>query len=83
MGRTCSKHSGIKLQEMFSPGSSTRRWEDNIKINFREIFCEGEYWIELVQNRAQIKGKEMGGTCSTHEADKKLYHILAEMPERV
>jgi hypothetical protein len=26
-------------------------WEDNIKMNLREIRCEGVEWIHLAQNR--------------------------------
>ena len=27
------------------------RWEDNIKMDFQEVGCEGIDWIELVQDR--------------------------------
>jgi len=30
------------------------RWEDNIKMNLREIGCEGLDWIHLTQNRGQL-----------------------------
>jgi hypothetical protein len=29
------------------------RWEDNIKINLREIGCEDLHWNQLSQNRIQ------------------------------
>jgi hypothetical protein len=29
------------------------RWEDNIKIDLREIGCGGMDWIDLAQNRDQ------------------------------
>jgi hypothetical protein len=29
------------------------RWEDNIKINFREIGMDGANWIQLAQNRVR------------------------------
>jgi hypothetical protein len=29
------------------------RWEDNIKMNLREIGCEVMDWIHLTQNRDQ------------------------------
>ena len=32
-------------------GRPTRRWEDNIKMDFREIGCVGMDWIELAQDR--------------------------------
>ena len=28
-----------------------RRWEDNIKMDLRELGCGGMNWIELVQDR--------------------------------
>jgi hypothetical protein len=28
----------------------TRRWEDNIKTDFKEIVCEGKDWVYLVQD---------------------------------
>jgi hypothetical protein len=30
-----------------------RRWEDNIKMNFREIGIDGANWIQLAQDRVQ------------------------------
>jgi hypothetical protein len=30
-----------------------RRWEDNIKMDLREIWVDGENWIQLAQDRAQ------------------------------
>jgi hypothetical protein len=30
-----------------------RRWEDNIKMDFREIGWGGMYWIDLVQDMDQ------------------------------
>jgi hypothetical protein len=32
-------------------GRPRRRWEDNIKIKFHEVGCEGMDWIELAQDR--------------------------------
>ena len=32
-------------------GSPRRRWEDNIKMDLREIGCGGMDWIELAQDR--------------------------------
>ena len=31
-------------------GRPRRRWEDNIKMDFREIVCGGVDWIELAQD---------------------------------
>jgi len=32
-------------------GRTKGRWEDNIKIDLLEVGCEGEDWIEVVQDR--------------------------------
>ena len=32
-------------------GRLGRRWEDNIKIDFQDVRCEGMDWIELAQDR--------------------------------
>jgi len=32
-------------------GRSTRRWEDNIKMDLQEVGCEGMELIDLVQDR--------------------------------
>jgi hypothetical protein len=34
-------------------GRSRRRWEDNIKMNLREIGIDGANWIQLAQDRVQ------------------------------
>jgi hypothetical protein len=34
-------------------GRPTHRWEDNIRMDLREIVCEGVYWIHLAQDRDQ------------------------------
>jgi hypothetical protein len=34
-------------------GSPRRRWEDNIKMNLREIRINGANWIRLAQDRVQ------------------------------
>jgi hypothetical protein len=36
-----------------SLGRPGRRWEDNIKMVFREIRIDGAYWIRLAQDRVQ------------------------------
>jgi hypothetical protein len=33
------------------PGRTRHRWEDNIKMDIREVGCWGMEWIELVQDR--------------------------------
>jgi hypothetical protein len=32
-------------------GRPGRRWEDNIKMDFQEVGCEGMDWIDLAQDR--------------------------------
>jgi hypothetical protein len=34
-------------------GSPRRRWEDNIKMDFREMGIDGANWIHLAQDRVQ------------------------------
>jgi hypothetical protein len=34
-------------------GRPKRRWEDNIKMDLREIWIDGANWIRLAQDRAQ------------------------------
>jgi hypothetical protein len=34
-------------------GRPRRRWEDNIKMDLREIGIDGANWIQLAQNRVQ------------------------------
>jgi hypothetical protein len=36
-----------------SLGRPRRRWEDNIKMDLREIGIDGENWIHLVQDMVQ------------------------------
>ena len=32
-------------------GRPRRRWEDNIRLDFREVGCDCEDWMELAQDR--------------------------------
>jgi hypothetical protein len=34
-------------------GRPRRRWEDNIKMDLREIGIDGANWIQLAQDRVQ------------------------------
>jgi hypothetical protein len=34
-------------------GKSRRRWEDNIKMDLRDIGIDGANWIRLTQNRTR------------------------------
>jgi hypothetical protein len=36
-------------------GRPRRRWEDNIKMDLREIGINGENWIRLAQDRVQLR----------------------------
>jgi len=33
------------------------RWEDNIKMDIREVGCEGMGWIELAQERESCRAR--------------------------
>jgi hypothetical protein len=35
------------------PGRPSHRWEDNIKMDLREIGIDGANWIQLAQDRIQ------------------------------
>jgi hypothetical protein len=35
-------------------GRPRRRWEDNIKLDLREIVIDGANWIRLTQDRFQL-----------------------------
>ena len=37
-------------------GRSKRIWEDNIKMDLREVGCGGMDWIELAQDRDRWRG---------------------------
>jgi hypothetical protein len=37
-------------------GRPKRRWEDNIKLDLREIEMDGENWNQLAQDRIQWRG---------------------------
>ena len=36
-------------------GGTRRRWEDNIKMDLREVGCGGMDWIELAQDRDRCR----------------------------
>jgi hypothetical protein len=40
----------LKVREL---GRSKRKWEDNIKMDFRKLGWKGVDWIHLVQDRYQ------------------------------
>jgi hypothetical protein len=47
----CTKSCSESLKEETTYTRSRRRWEDNIKIDLREIEWEGVDWIYLAQGR--------------------------------
>jgi hypothetical protein len=55
--RTCGKHGGGErcLQGFGweARRQETTRWEDNIKMDLREIGIDGANWIQLAQDRVQ------------------------------
>jgi hypothetical protein len=60
VGGTCSKRRGgdyrafVGRREGKRPlGRPRRRWEDNFKMELREIGIDGVNWIQLAQDRVQ------------------------------
>jgi hypothetical protein len=49
MGGTCGMHG----EGMKPLGRPRRRWEDNIKMDLREIGIDGANWIPLAQERVR------------------------------
>jgi hypothetical protein len=46
-------------------GRPRRKWEDNIKMNLREIGIDGANWIQLAQDRVQWRACEHGNEPSS------------------
>jgi len=42
-----------KLEGKRPLGRFRRRWEDNIKMDLRQVGCGGMDWIDLAQNRGE------------------------------
>ena len=62
MGRTCSTYGAVRKVYRVSVGKpegkrplgrSRRRWEDNIKMDLREVGCDPGEWISLAEDRVQ------------------------------
>jgi len=59
MGGACSRYGGKgvyrllvgKLEGTRPLGRPRLRWEDNIKMDFQEVGCEGMEWINVAQDR--------------------------------
>jgi hypothetical protein len=62
VGGTCDTYGGgerclqgfdwdVRRQE--TTGKTMRRWEDNIKMDLKEIGFDGANWIRLAQDRVQ------------------------------
>jgi len=64
MGHTCNMQQGnrnahkilITEPKERPPGRRRCRWEDNMKVDFKKIVCEGMNWIHLAQERVQWRG---------------------------
>jgi hypothetical protein len=64
MGRACStngdKRNAYRILVGMPEGKRplarpARRWVDNIKMDLREIGCDGRDWIDLAQDRDQLR----------------------------
>jgi hypothetical protein len=54
VGWTCGTHGGGERSEGKRPlGRPRGRWEDNIKMDLREIGIDRAKWIQLAQDRVQ------------------------------
>ena len=60
MGRVCSAYGeeeGVYIVLVGKPegkrplGRPRRRWEENIKMDLREVICRSTDWIELAEDR--------------------------------
>lgn len=55
---TCSSDGEKEILAQFSWGNVLGRlgwrWEDNIKLDLREVYCEGGRWMELDQDHIQL-----------------------------
>jgi hypothetical protein len=53
MGQTRGAYRALvgKPERRRPPERPSRRWEDNIKVDIREVGCGGVDWIDLAQDR--------------------------------
>ena len=71
MSRTCSSTYGAiqkctqilvgKPESKRPLGRPRRRWEDNIKMNLKEVGCDPRGWIDLAEVRDQWRAYCKGG----------------------
>ena len=54
-----------------SLGIPKRRWDDNIKMDLKEVGCEGMDWIDLAQDTSE-RGNESSGSIKCGEFLDKL-----------
>jgi hypothetical protein len=52
-GKRCLQGFGWEARRQEPLGRPRRRWEDNIKMDLREIGIDGANWIRLAQDRDQ------------------------------
>jgi hypothetical protein len=46
----------VKPEGKIPLGRSRFRWEDNVRMDLREIWWDGVNWVHLVQDRDQLRG---------------------------
>jgi hypothetical protein len=58
MGEMKNGHKPLvgKLERKRQFGRSKRRWEDNIRMDLKEIWWEGVKWMHLAQDKDQWRG---------------------------
>jgi hypothetical protein len=54
-GEKCLQRFGWEARSKRLLGRPRRRWEDNIKMDLREIVIDGAKWIQLAQDRFQLR----------------------------
>jgi hypothetical protein len=54
-GERCLQGFGWKPEGKIPLVGPRRRWEDNIKLDLREIGIDGANWIRLAQDRVQSR----------------------------
>jgi hypothetical protein len=52
-GQRCLQGFGWEVRRQETTGKIRRRWEDNIKMDLREIGIDGAKWIQLAKDRVQ------------------------------